>query len=42
MGALHADRLHEGSDIVGEQFHRIGAGGLVAFAGAARVDARCR
>ena len=39
MRALDTDRLHEGCDIVGEQFHRIGAGGLVAFAGAARIDA---
>jgi hypothetical protein len=38
MGALDADRLHEGGDVVREQFHRIGAGRLVGLAGAARVD----
>ena len=38
MRPINADRLHEGGDVVGEQFHRIGARRLVGFAGAARID----
>src|ERR1700678_2628122 len=35
MRFLDADRSHEGGDVVGEQFSRIGSVGLVGLAGAA-------
>src|SRR5271169_3295899 len=38
MRSLHADRLHEGGDVVGEQLHRIGAVRLVSLARASRVN----
>src|ERR1700722_10202539 len=38
MRALNADRLHEGSDVVAEQFHRIGALRLVSLARAPRLN----
>src|SRR6516225_9749164 len=37
MRPLHADRLHEGGNVIGEQFRRIGGLRLVALAGAARI-----
>src|ERR1700751_2716013 len=38
MRALHANRLHEGGDVVGKQFHRIGALRLIGLASAARIE----
>ena len=37
MRFLDADRSHEGGDVVGEQFGRIGSVWLVGLAGAARI-----
>jgi hypothetical protein len=35
---LNANRLHEGGDVVGEQFHRIGPLRLIGLTSAARID----
>jgi hypothetical protein len=38
MRAFHTNRLHEGGDVVGEQFHRIGALRLIRLASTAWID----